>query len=560
MKLLKYLPLALLVLILSACAGVGSGTGSISGSLTTDNSQINITSTGSASLAEIPLLQSQNNRPAYVPGQILVQYREDNGSINAQAKTAARLELSQSLQAEYKLQALKIGSVRRPDLLKLGSGQNLEAVIARLQNDPRVLYAEPNYYLYTTALPNDPDIGQQWALASAGLPVAWDIETGSSNPVTVAVLDTGFDLTHEDLQGRFIAGYDFCGNTDCTVTDNDPGYGNASNFHGTHVAGIIGAMGNNAAGIAGVAYGSNTKLLPVKIFNDTGNGATTDAFIDGIDYAIGNSVTTADSKTIQNSNPARVINLSLGGYFNSSIVQTVIDDARASGAIVIAATGNDGLGEIMSPAAANGVIGVGSINKSFNLSCFSNYGSSPNGPGVIDIVAPGGAGPGTRCSETSESVLSTIPVNTYGGTAGTSMAAPMVSGVAALILSQNPGLSVGQLEAKLLDTAYFDSSYMTANEYGAGVLRADRALGLAGPGDSITVYAAASNPANDAVGSAELDLFGGSSTYIISNLEADSYELRAGDNTSGSLYGSINVSLASGETKNGQAIALNVVP
>src|SRR5699024_4437862 len=150
----------------------------------------------------------------------------------------------------------------------------------------------------------------------------------------------------------------------------------------------------------------------------------------------------------------------------------------------------------MSPAAAGGVIGVGSSNKSFRRSCFSNYGVGSFGPGGVDLVAPGGEADGSTvaCGIAAvdvEALMGPIPSDDYRGAVGTSVAAPMVSGAAALILARDPTLGVDALEARLLGSAYFDGSYMDSAGYGAGVLRADRALGLMGPGDVIDVELAA---------------------------------------------------------------------
>ncbi|MDQ3398283.1 MAG: S8 family serine peptidase, partial [Deinococcota bacterium] len=335
-----------------------------------------------------------------------------------------------------------------------------------------------------------------------------------------------------------------------TPTDADPGFGEPANFHGTHVAGIIGATGNNGLGVAGVVHDASVRLLPVKIFNDSGGGATTSTFVDGIRWAAGLPVTTSDAKRVKNPNPARIINLSLGGDISSRAMQEAIDAARAQGATVIAATGNNGFERVLSPAAANGVIGVGSHNQLFGRSCFSNYGTGPNGPGGVDIVAPGGEGNGTAVScgllgAQRQAILSTVPESSYSFSAGTSMAAPMVAGVAALILSRQPELSAAALEERLLTTGYFDPDAMNAEEYGAGVLRADRALGLPGPGDPVALYALGpegpGEGRSEGTGLAVLDLYGGSSPYRVGGLSSGSYTVRAGAHGPGGLYGERSV-------------------
>jgi serine protease len=410
--------------------------------------------------------------------------------------------------------------------------QDVEAVAAALSRDPRVEYATPNYYLEALELPNDTNISEQWALSVAGLPVGWQVETGSSNPVTVAVLDTGFDLSHEDLAGRFWPGYDFCGKTQeatetpsitCSSFDTDPGFGNTINNHGTHVAGILAATGNNAKGIVGAAYGSNVKLLPVKIFDDSGNAASIDTFAKGIRWAVGLEI----AGVPVNEHPARIINLSLGGIFLNKdgsvnqgslrFIQDAVNAASSTGALVIAATGNDnGADYVRTPAAADHVLGVGSVSTALKRSDFSNYSAVKKfGPGGVDLMAPG------------NSILSTIPQNNsgliYGLLSGTSMSTPVISGIAALVLSHEPELSPEALEQRLLAATYFDTSYMTENEYGKGVLRADLVFGLPGPGSNVTV--AASSAGMSTLTTTKLDVYGGSSPFTLSNLTGGSYRL-----------------------------------
>ena len=468
----------------------------------------------------------------------------------------------QDLQARYGLRVLE-RVAGQADLVDIGA-QDVLKLAAELNADPRVSYAEPVYYLYTTGVPNDTLLEKQWPLASAGLPVAWSAETGAGADVVVAVIDSGFDTNHPDLRRRFLPGIDFCAqvvsNTCSDATDTDPGNGNSGNRHGTHVAGILGASANNGQGIAGVAYGSGVKLLPIKIFSDEGGGATSVTFINGIRWAAGLDVK-VDGKTLKNPNPADIINMSLGGFFDSKTVQGAINEARAAGSLLIAASGNNGVNQIMSPAAAEGVIAVGSINPNFRRSCFSNYGTGAQfGPGKLDLVTAGGEGsalprpaaisdvPRPQCRPDIIGVTSTFPNNSYGLEAGTSMAAPLAAGVAALILAQQPELSVEELENKLLKSTYFDNSYMTESEYGKGVLRAENALGLPGPGAKVTV--SAEGDSDSALDTVILDLFGSSTSYTLDNLTAGAYKVEAKTGGSGTvLKANANVSLDANDAK-----------
>ncbi|MDQ3398717.1 MAG: S8 family serine peptidase, partial [Deinococcota bacterium] len=330
-------------------ADAGTPELSISGQLTTANAMISLSRQeapeGSAALAAVSTSDSTSDRARYVPGQLLIRYQahgDHNGGVYRQTV--------RSLAAEFGLQTLRAAEPGAPELVMVMGSEDVVRLAARLSRDPRVLYAEPNYYLYSQdlytqalsaqALPDDSRIGEQWALAASGLPVGWGAEAGATNPVVVAVIDSGFDLSHEDLAPRFLPGYDFCGGNDCALTDTDPSFGNANNLHGTHVAGIIGAVGNNGVGVAGVAHGSGLRLLPVKVFDDDGEVATLSSLIDSIRWSVGMQVTTSDGATLTNPNPARILNLSLGGDFSSISLQEALDDARARGALIVAATGN----------------------------------------------------------------------------------------------------------------------------------------------------------------------------------------------------------------------------
>jgi subtilisin family serine protease len=329
----------------------------------------------------------------------------------------------------------------------------------------------------------------------------------------------------------------------CSESDNDPGSGENNNIHGTHVAGLLAALGNNGKGIVGTAYGSNIKLLPVKIFNDTGSVATIDSFAKGIRWAVGLEV----AGIPKNKHPARIINLSLGGKFENKdgtvnqgaldFMQDAVNDADFAGALIIAATGNDSQNFVLSPAAADHVIGVGAVDTTLQRSSFSNYSELKKyGPGVVDVVAPG------------DNLLSTIPGSDYGLLSGTSMSTPMVSGIAALILSHESQLSGLDLEQRLLGATYFDESYMNEAEYGKGVLRADLAFGLPGPGSTVTV--AVGNTSHSALTTTTLDVYGNSSPFTLTNLAAGTYRFIALSNgAGGQLLNSQSVTLQDAEQK-----------
>lgn len=506
----------------------------LSGRVVTSNELVSVNASGQTAIAAA-------QHPRFVPGQVLVKYRE-SASGTTDFRTKRRLQMSQSLQHDYPLRLLEPGLPGQHDVLE--TDRDVLWLVEQLRRDPRVAIAEPNYLLEPLELPNDPRIKEQWALGTAGLPIAWLLETGSTHPVTVAVIDTGFDLKHPDLQDRFLPGYDFCASSKTSATtqattchsDDDPGYSNPNNFHGTHVSGIIAARGNNLSGIAGAAYGTSVRLLPIKIFSDEGNTAPVDAFVKGIRWAVGLDV----QGVPRNPNAARIINLSLGGLFKSDLMQDAINEARQQGALVLAATGNDGNGTVRTPAAAEYVLGIGSINADFKRSSFSNYSVKQlYGPGMVDLMLPGG-------TSNSISILSTVP-DGYGFASGTSMATPMAAGIAALILSQNPGLSLEGLEQRLLASTYVDPSFMKPEEYGQGVLRADLALGLPGPGS--TVHLILDGPTLRS-GTTTLDAYGTSQPFEIDKLEPGNYRLHVlANGSSAQLAKTISLQLSENQNK-----------
>lgn len=365
---------------------------------------------------------------------------------------------------------------RGAHILKLPYKMSLSearGIAKRLLDDPDVEYAEPDQLMEPMAVPNDPGYAEQWhymapadAVGGADLPGAWDITTGDPN-VVVAIVDTGL-LPHADIDtnildnsGRVVPGYDFISSSQmandgdgrdadptdagdwitsaestqsggffegCTVSD--------SSWHGTHVAGTIGALSNNNLGVAGINWTS--KILPVRALGKCG-GYTSD-IADAIMWAAGLAV----SGVPTNTHPAQVINLSLGGPGAcSSTFQSAIDAATAAGAVVVVAAGNSGQdmdSNAFSPADCNGVITVAATDKSGGLAYYSNYGST------IEISAPGGEDFTNYHVEAVYSTLdggttTALNDNSYAYYQGTSMATPHISGIVSLMLSANYALT-----------------------------------------------------------------------------------------------------------------------
>ena len=360
------------------------------------------------------------------------------------------------------------------------SRADAKAVARRLARDPSVAFVEPDLWLRPLLVPNDSYYPQQWNLYEAAgginMPSAWDITTGASS-VVVAVVDTGI-TNHADLVSRLVAGYDFV--TDTTASNDgdgrdadasDPGDygcgGSNSSWHGTHVAGIIGATSNNATGVTGVNWGS--KIQSVRVLGSCG-GYTSD-IVDGMRWAAGITVAGVPA----NATPAKVLNLSLGGTDTcSSTFQNAINDVVARGSVVVVAAGNSSADVAnATPANCIGVVAVAATVRNGGRASYSNYGSG------ITIAAPGG-GSGGGILSTLNAGTASPGADSYAYYQGTSMATPHVSGVVSLMLSANPSLTPTQVIAKLKASARAfpagTGSDCSTGVCGAGIVDAAAAL------------------------------------------------------------------------------------
>jgi len=313
---------------------------------------------------------------------------------------------------------------------------NVTALINIMKNAPFVQYVEPDYIVKTIATPNDPNFSQQWSFLNTGSPgadisatSAWNISTGSTANVA-GVIDTGVDYTHSDLAGniwsapaQFAATLSW-GTITCPAGSH--GYNAVmrscnpadDNGHGTHVSGTIGAIGNNAAGVAGVNW--TTRIMGLKFLDSSGSGATSDA-IDVMEFAVQAKAQFAATGTPVN---VRVFSASWGGSGFSQALLDEINKANSSDVLFVAAAGNNGSNNDTSafyPAAYNAqnLIAVAATTNTDSLASFSNYGKA-----TVHLAAPG------------VNILSTVPGNSYGFLSGTSMATPHVSGTAMLVLSR----------------------------------------------------------------------------------------------------------------------------
>jgi subtilisin family serine protease len=366
-------------------------------------------------------------------------------------------------------------------------------ICTKLMALPEVEYAEPDAMMLPTFTPNDSLYGQQWHYfaPSAGnfginAPAAWEITTGSPS-IVVAVIDTGI-TNHADLSGRTVPGYDFITSTAVSndgdgrdADPSDPGdwvaagacysgsLARSSSWHGTHVAGTIGAASNNSLGVTGINWQS--KILPVRVLGKCG-GSTSD-IADGIRWAAGLSV----SGVPNNTNPAKVLSLSLGGSGScSATMQNAIDAITAAGTVMVVAAGNNNTDASgFQPANCNSVITVAATDRNGNRASYSNYGAT------VEISAPGG----DTSSANSNGVLSTLNTGTQGPVAdtyvyyqGTSMATPHVSGVVSLMYSYRPSLTPTQIRQILLSsvTPFPAGSTCNTSICGRGILDARKAV------------------------------------------------------------------------------------
>lgn len=420
--------------------------------------------------------------PAAATGRFVVKFKSGTagtasarGNAYGQAARAAGVSVK-----ELRTTARGAAVVRTASALTAGESAK---VLASLRSQSNVEYAEPDTFVRQASTPNDPLFPKQWDLSedTGGMrvPAAWDMSSGQG--VVVAVIDTGI-TAHSDLP-NVLPGYDFI--SDSTMSNDGDGRdgdatdagdycnGSSSSWHGTHVAGTIGAAANNGIGIAGVAY--SAKILPVRALGACG-GYLSD-IADAVVWASGGTVSGVPAATSR----AKVINMSLGGAGQcGSYFQSALDFAAAQGVTVVAAAGNSNAPAAGStPGNCNNIITVGATGREGSRSYYSNFGPE------VDVSAPGGDG-STGGANTILSTLndgSTTPgAETYGYMQGTSMAAPHVAGAAALIMSANPDLTPADVEAILKQTARPLPGSCDTGGCGAGLVDAAAAVRVAQPG------------------------------------------------------------------------------
>ncbi|MCP4220554.1 MAG: S8 family serine peptidase [bacterium] len=382
--------------------------------------------------------QTEKSTPEAAEGRIIVKYKKGRNS---------RTDRS-ALRSKYRLQQERHVNLADVHIYKTThtDKQARAGLLADLKQDSSVLYAEPDYAVRTQSLPNDPYLKDQWSLhntgqnsgapgVDVGAEDAWNLHKGSRD-VIVAVLDTGIDYTHPDLKSNM---WKNPGEIRNDSIDNDGnGYvddvygadisyfrGDAKDTsgHGTICAGIIGAENNNSTGISGIC--PNVRLMAVKVLN-SGVGYTSNV-IAGIDYAV--------------SKGAHIISISLIGNFESQGLYDAIAAARDAGVLVVTAAGNyhhnlDENPYFPTAYDLDNIISVAGLNNDGTLGFFSSY-----GPISVDLAAPGNY------------IYSTYLGNRYAYNTGTSAAAALVAGTAALLKAANPGMTYSQLKTRILTTA-----------------------------------------------------------------------------------------------------------
>ena len=409
-----------------------------------------------------------------------------------QALTAAAGKFSVKLES-VTAHAMSTAAVKLSDELTV---DQVKDFISTLEAADGIEAVEPDMHM--TALdnsstkdsnvPNDPYFSEQWDMTSGSYGInatnAWSQSTGKG--VTVAVIDTGILTNHPDMEGQLLPGYDFISDAE-RARDNDgydadpsdegdwaePGAcpsrsgaskGQSSSWHGSHVAGTIAAHTNNNGGVAGVA--PDAKIVPIRVLGRC--GSTSADTIDAITWASGGEV----NGVPVNKNPARIINMSMGGPGTCPrFYQKTINAAVARGAVIVAAAGNeDQDASKVAPASCENVVTVGASTNNGVRSPFSNYGAS------VDISAPGGdMDVETGILSLTDKSTTAPQDSTYATMVGTSQAAPHVAGTIALMLAANPDLKTEEIVTILQDTATTMAG-CDRDSCGAGIVNAASAV------------------------------------------------------------------------------------
>ncbi|MEA4922710.1 MAG: S8 family serine peptidase [Eubacteriaceae bacterium] len=337
-------------------------------------------------------------------------------------------------------------------VVELDSSKDVDEAVSEYEDMDEVKYAEPNYKFESldsgasVLSTNDAKSSSQWYMNTVKATSAWKIAESykKQSRTKVAVIDTGVNPNHSDLQGSLDKS-----NSVNVVTGGKTTYDVHSEGHGTHVAGIIGATANNGRGIAGVASGNNNNLIDmmcINVFQNIGGsvGAYTSDIIDAIYYA--------------KDHGAQVINMSLGTYSNSSALKYAVDEAAAAGIVIVCAAGNDDSTTPMYPSDYSNTISVIATDSDNTKANYSDYGSAKT------LSAPG------------TSIYSTVKNGGYAYMSGTSMASPVVAATAAMMKTVDPNMTPNEVKSALCATATDIGSAGTDSKTGAGNVNAYAAV------------------------------------------------------------------------------------
>lgn len=377
---------------------------------------------GLIALSLCALLVTGQAAPQRVPGQILVKPKPGLSDAAWKGLLAA-----QGANEHSAIHQIDVHIVQVPP-------GNVDALLGALKHNPNIEFAEPDLLLPPETTPNDTYYSLEWHLPKISAPAAWDVTTGSSN-IIVAVLDSGVDATHPDLAPVLVPGWN--------IFDNNSDTSDVTG-HGTGVAGNVGAVGNNAAGIAAVTWGC--RIMPLRVA-DTNGYATSSMLASALAYAADHG--------------ARVANISFQATGSASL-SSAGQYFQSHGGVVTVSAGNDGLFNA-SPDDPY-LITVSATDSTDAVASFSSTGN------IVDLSAPG------------VNIVTTVRGGSYGYATGTSASAPLVAGVAALVLSVNPALTGAQVQDILKQSADDLGPAGWDPGFGWGRLNAARAVQMAGAG------------------------------------------------------------------------------
>ena len=380
-----------------------------------------------AQLLEEPSLMGSGTAIEYNPFGLLVQFEAGSSTEEMDAALTG-------------IGGSRIGTaIGNDNLFLVETLADPEQAVAAISQEPEVLSAALDHVISVSGSVNDPRFADQWGFEVApglSMEAAWDLATGSQS-VVVAVIDSGIQLDHPDLVSNIwtnpgeVAGNGIDDDGNGYVDDvhgwdfyNDDSDPSDDLGHGTHVAGTIGAGANNGIGVSGVAH--DVQLMALKAFNSQGRSFN-NSTLRALEYAMDNG--------------AKISNHSYGSGYSSSAEESLIEEAADQGHVLVVAAGNAGsnidiAGSFPASYPSGNIISVAALDQTGSMAGFSNYGSTS-----VDIAAPG------------RDILSTLPGGTYGYMSGTSMAAPHVTGLVALMRTLNPGISPDAIREFLLDAA-----------------------------------------------------------------------------------------------------------